>query len=93
MLRVTVAAGAALQGLAFALQKLRCNHISNSTKAGHQNQARARAVNTLLAIQPHFQKALGPIADSISGRAGKATAAELVDGSQNELEHLLLLRD
>jgi hypothetical protein len=65
MLRVTVAAGAALQGLAFALQKLRCNHISNSTKAGHQNQARARAVNILVAIPPHFQETLGPIADPV----------------------------
>jgi hypothetical protein len=79
--------------LAFALQKLRWNRISNSTKAGHQNQAHARAVNILVAIQPHFQKALGQIVDSISGRAGKAPAAEPVDGSQNELEHLRLLHD
>jgi hypothetical protein len=80
-----VAAGAAHRGLAFALQKLRWNRISNSTKAGHQTSGTCPSREYPFAIQPHFQKALGPIADSISGRAGKAPAANSSTGVKMSL--------
>jgi hypothetical protein len=88
-----VAAGAAHRGLAFALQKLRWNRISNSTKAGHQTSGTCPSREYPCRNSTAFSKSSRADRRLNIGPRSQSTGSELVDGSQNELEHLLLLRD